>query len=118
MEQSLVSAKEDAIILGNPALASDYELPEEKGKEPKEDTPDGYTEPLFDGEPEEKSDSDDYSVARNDTIVDQLYTNSGSHCKRSQSFVQPPACLISLLAQIKETTVLEISSESIWYVYI
>lgn len=104
--------------MGNPAVASDYELPEEKDKEPNGDAPDGYTEPLFDGELEEEPDSDDYSVARDDTIVDQLYTNSGSHYQRSQSFVQPPACLISLLAQIKENTVLEISSESIWCVYI
>ena len=112
--------KEDGVILGNPATINNYEVPVEKDEGSNGHSPDGYMEPPFDGEPEAEPDSDGYSVAYDDSIVakpSQQYTNSGGHYQRLQSFVQPPACLISLLAQIKETMVMEISSDSIWYVF-
>jgi len=107
----LISANKEDNVMLNPAVSSDYELPVEKDKDV---SPDGYIEPLFDGEPKEEPVGDDYLVACDDTIVVQQYINYGNHYQRLDSFVQPPTCLISLLAQIKETKVMEISSKSIW----
>ena len=101
-------------------MINNYEVPVEEDEGSNGNNPDGYLGPLFDGESEAEPDSDGYTVAHDDSIVtkpSQQYTNSGSHYQRLQSFVQPPACLTSLLAQIKETMVMEISSDSIWYVF-
>jgi len=93
--------------MSNSAVISEYEIPTEKSNE------DGYIDPLGN-----ELDNDGYSVLQNDTVKElpQQYINSDGHSQRTQSFVQPPACLNSLLIQIKETMVMEILPESIRYV--
>ena len=77
--------------------------------------PNDYDEPLFDYHRLE-SVSGEYAVVRDDTMVKKpLDSLTTGHYERSQSFVQPATSLKLLLAQIKETMVTEISSESIWY---
>ena len=94
---------------------NDYDLPVERVNNRVSRT---YTEPLFDGEPEAEISSDGYQVPQNHIIASQHYANEcGRRRHHSQTFVQPPACLISLLAQIRETMTMEISSESIRYVF-
>jgi len=98
------------VLFYNDAAVNDYELPVIRSSTL---TPDGYVETHFDGELEAESSGDG---PQENTITSQEYANSNVHDHRSQSFVQPHANLHSLLAQIKETKVMEIQSQSIWYV--
>jgi len=104
--------KRNHIIFGNHAAVNDYELAVVRSNRV---TPKGHVESHFDRELEAESSSDGNFVPREITITSQQYANSNIDDYRSQSFVQPRACLRSLLAQIKETKVMEIQSQSIWY---
>ena len=81
--------------------------------------PNDYTEPLFDNGANLEPDGDGYSVPYDGMVVRKPYqqdAKSGNYQQRSQSFVQPATNLNLLLAQIKETLVMEISPDRIWYV--
>jgi len=69
--------------------------------------PDDYTEPLFD---------DDYMMVNKSP---QQYVNSGDihHEHYSQLYAHPATSLHLLFTQIKETMVMEILPQSIWYVF-
>jgi len=70
--------------------------------------PDGYSEPLFDVMP---GYSEPYDYTKNLPLQD---TNNDGDYERLQAFIQPATCLDLLLTQIKETVVMEISSDNIW----
>jgi len=79
-----------------------------------------YSEPLFDNnKPNKIFDSNDYALPHDDTLVvadNQANVGGSSHIdRRTESFVQPAASMKLLVAQIKDTMVKKILSESIWY---
>jgi len=70
--------------------------------------PDGYSEPLFDVMSEY---SEPYDYVKE---LPLQYTNINGDYEHVLAFIQPATCLDLLLAQIKETVVMEISSDNIW----
>ncbi|XP_065903516.1 CUB and sushi domain-containing protein 1-like isoform X2 [Dysidea avara] len=107
--------KEGDNVLYNPVAVRNYEM-SAVYNELSSPIPNDYTEPLFDNGANLEPDGDGYSVPYDGMVVRKPYqqdAKSGNYQQRSQSFVQPATNLNLLLAQIKESLVMEISSDRI-----